>query len=453
VPQHAIDFPPVVTKSRALVADMGIASLIFSFNAPKVLSIRDVRLGLIHRTWQIIVIVAICLISLGEEPWRKKGLGRHFFVVRPKLPSDEQLSSLASRILSVQDDSFFVALNYTSHQEDRCESGTGWCAVAGTSETALTVEASRGMGLSVSTRFEPNEDVFEWCATQVKFFTHDGGFDMSMNDLFSQLAEQQGMAVDEWIAATALKGAEAQLTFDWRCEDSSGLTQGDCDVKVELGQLSSSHGFQASGVTLLQPVSAASGSLGAVRRRSHVTGLTVHMRGEGGIEATMITSVLGVVASAVILLIIGNQILTFLTTSIMSGAYRRSLRCHEHYFDDVHQQIAEIVKQKKDAQPELAGLSDATVHAKLVDDIETLCGFELHGKARKDKVKKVLTALEKTSGSTQMAALELKAEGGATFRLGTFKGATKPKGAAERSIDLERRAFEPKGAEPKEVVV
>merc|ERR1719321_27689 len=144
------------------------------------------------------------------------------------------------------------------------------------------------------------------------------------------------MAVDEWIAATALKGAEAQLTYTWVCEDSSELAQGDCDVKVELGQLSSSHGFQVSGA--LQPVPiTASGSLGAVRRRSHVTGLTVHMRGEGGIEAILMTPIFGIIAQWVILMLIGNHITSLLSNSVFHGSHRRSLRCTEHYHDNIHQ--------------------------------------------------------------------------------------------------------------------
>jgi len=312
-----------------------------------------------------------------------------------------------------------LSLNYTYHQESRCESGVGWCAVDGTSQTILTTEASKQIKISVSTRFEPNEDVFEWSATQTRLFTHDGGFDMSLSDAFWQLASEQGKSVDDWISATASKGAEAQLTYNWLCEDSSELAQGGCEVKVDFGQLSSSHGLQAS--SALQPVaSTASGSMGAVRSRSHVMGLTVHMRGEGGIEATSATSILGIITQVVIFLLIGNQVVTAISQHVFSGGQRRALRYTDHYNDDVHQQIAEIVQAKKEAQPELSGLSDATLHAKLVDDIETLCGFELHDKAARDKVNKVLTALHKTHGSVAMAA-QVLGDDGSALRLAMLK--------------------------------
>jgi hypothetical protein len=409
---------------------MGIGSLIFSFNAPKVLSIQDAKIGLIHRSWQVLVAVAIILLCTQEEPWRKKGTGRHFFFVRPELPSAESLSSLgaSSRLLSVQDNVFFVALNYTYHQESRCDTVAGWCAVDENESTTLTTEASKKIKLSVSSRFEPDEEVFEWSTTQIKLFTHDGGFDMSMNEVFSKLAKDQGMTVDEWIATAARQGTEAQLTYDWRCEDSSELAQSGCEVKVELGQISSSHGFEVTGAS--QPVATknAAGSIETVRRRSHVTGLTVHMRGEGGIEATSTTTVLGIVAQVVIFLLLGNQIVTMLSNSFLQGAPRRKLVCEEQYNDEVHQQIDEIVEQKKDAQPELIGLSDATLHAKLVDDIETLCGFELHGKAKdKEKLNKVLKVLTQTSGSVHKAAKMLGDEGSA-LRLQMIQEANKKAG-------------------------
>eukprot|EP00746_Dinoflagellata_sp_MGD_P163402 gnl/MRDRNA2_/MRDRNA2_91415_c0_seq1.p1 gnl/MRDRNA2_/MRDRNA2_91415_c0~~gnl/MRDRNA2_/MRDRNA2_91415_c0_seq1.p1 ORF type:complete len:411 (-),score=88.66 gnl/MRDRNA2_/MRDRNA2_91415_c0_seq1:69-1301(-) len=409
---------------------MGIITLFFSFNAPKVLSIQDVRLGFIHRTWQLLVAVGIAVLCMQEEPWRKRGMGRHFFTVAPELPSDT-----SPQLLSVQDQSFFVPLNYTYQQESRCESGIGWCATSGTSQTTLTAESSKTIKLSVTARFEPHEDVFEWSATQIKLFTHDKGFDMSMNEIFSQLAQEKGMQVDEWIAATASKGAEAQLTYNWQCEDSSDLAEGDCEVKVELGQISSSHGFQVSSVQ--QPVATqlTQGGIAAVRSRSHVTGLTVHMRGEGGIEATSITTILGIVSQAVIFLLIGNQIVTIIALSVLKGGPRRSLRCTEHYNDEVHQQIAEIVKAKKEAQPELSGLSDATLHAKLVDDIETLCGCELHGNVKKEKVGKVLTALVKTQGSVHLAA-QVLGEDGSALRLAMLKEAAKTKFDKEEATNI-----------------
>lgn len=397
----------MIEFSKSLVVTgMGIGTLILSFNAPKVLSVQDLRLGLINRLWQIIVAVAIVLMCIHEEPWRKVGTGIHFFMVRPEWPSTETISFLneSSHLLSVKDRSFFVPLNYTYHQESTCEDTTGWCAVANSTETMLTIDASKQIKLSVSARFEPDEDVFDWSAMQVKLFSHDGGFDMSVDEVFTRLAKDQEMSVDEWIAATASKGAEAQLTYDWHCEDSSELAQGDCEVKVELGQISSSRGFQVS--SALQPVPTYDwgGLSGAVRRRSHVTGLTVHMRGQGGIEAMAITPILAIIAQVVIFMLLGNRIVTALAIHVFHGSHRRSLRCTEHYYDDVHQQIAEIVRQKKEAQPELNGLSDSTVHAKLVDDIETLCGFELHGKHKKDKVFNVLTALQKTHGNVNVAA-------------------------------------------------
>jgi hypothetical protein len=408
---------------------MGIVTLFFSFNAPKVLSIQDTRLGLIHRAWQVLVAVGIAILCLQEEPWRKRGFGRHFFTIHPELPSDA-----SSQLLSVQDHSFFVPLNYTYHQESRCEGGIGWCVVEGTAQTTLMTDVSKTIKLSASARFEPHEDVFEWSSSQTKLFTHNGGFDMSVNDIFSQLAKEQGMGVDEWIAATASKGTEAQLIYNWACEDSSSLAEGDCEVKVELGQISSSHGFQVSGA--LQPVaSEASGAISAVRSRSHVTGLTVHMRGEGGIEATSITTVLGIAAQAVIFLLIGNQIVTTLALSVFKGGSRRSLRCTEHYNDEVHQHIAEIVKAKKEAQPELSGLSDATLHAKLVDDIETLCGCELHGKVKKDKVDKVLTALSKTQGSVHLAA-QVLGDDGSALRIAMLKEATKTKFPKDEATNI-----------------
>lgn len=257
---------------------------------------------------------------------------------------------------------------------------------------------------------------------------------MSMSEIFSQLAQEQGVSVDEWIANTASKGAEATLTYNWRCEDSSGLAQGDCEVKVELGQISKSHGFQVSGAR--QGVaSASSGSVDAVRSRSHVTGLTIHMRGEGGIEATSIVTIIGIIAQVVIFLFIGNQLISALSSSILSGKSRRSIRCIEHYNDVVHQQIAEIVQQKKNAQPELMGLSDATLHAKAVDDIETLCGFELHGQAKTEKVDKVLTALQKTNGSVHLAAQVLGEDAG-PLRLQMLKEANKTKFAKDSATNV-----------------
>lgn len=420
---HVTDFLPAFTQAFVSIADMGIATLLFSFNAPKVVSIQDVRFGLINRTWQVLVAVGIAVLCMQEEPWRKFGTGRHFFIVSPELKSSGASGLFSiSQLISVQSNSFFVPLNYTYHQESRCASGIGWCAGNGASQTTLTTEASKTMELSVSARFEPDEDVFDWSAMQVKLFSH-GGFKKTMNEIFSELAEENGMAVDEWIAAAASKGAEAQLTYNWHCEDKAELKEGDCEVTVELGQISSSHGYKVSGA--LQPV-ANPDSGSSVRSRSHVTGLTVHMRGEGGIEALSTTTILSIVAQVVIFLLIGNQIMTALSLSVFSGGDRRSLRCMDHYNDEVHQNIAEIVKAKKGAQPELSGLSDATLHAKMVDDIETLCGFELHGKARKDKVDKVLTALQQSDGSVHLAA-QVLGDDGSALRLAMLKEANQTK--------------------------
>jgi predicted small metal-binding protein len=377
---------------------------------------------------QLAVVVIVVLLALHEEPWKTLGEGRHSFVVVPELdgrpPSDQ--------LFSVQSNSFFVALTSTDQLETRCGDNLDeFCSVAGSSNSTDLSEVSKKVKFGVRANFEPFEHVAETSSAVQSLrddgkravFTSDHSFDVDVDELVSRLAKAEGQAPDKWLATVVSEGAEAFLHYHWSCEDRGGLALDGCKTEVELGVLSSSHGFQMKGSA--QPTASKEG--GVAWRRPHLVGLKVHLRGSGGLEGMSIITILNVIMQFVAFTLLITQLVCVLSLTVFDGSTRRTTRITENYIEEVHARIAKIVTMKKADQPALSGLSDTTLHAKLVDDIETLCGFALDGKSKSDKVDNVLDALYRHAGSVHKVALELGEDNIGGIKLSTLAGATTKK--------------------------
>lgn len=292
---------------------------------------------------------------------------------------------------------------------------------------------SRKFRLRVRASFTPPKEVASRSAALDRalaggsspIFTNERAFESEVGDILAQLAAASSLSEDDWVSQGADRGAEALLTYHWRCVDSSALSLEGCDVHAKLSTLSTSYGsfFQASGA--LSPVGdtdSAMQNTATTRRRSFLKGLVVHMHGEGGLEIVSAVSVLNIVAQVMAMLLIGSHIAACMGLTCFKGHQRRMRAATESYSEEVHAKLSQIVSMKKAEQPSLAKIRDAHLHAKLLDDVEVLCGFAVDHRTKSDKVSRVLEALAKHAGSVPKAAKELGEDG--QIRLSLLEGAS-----------------------------
>lgn len=412
--------------------------LLFTFSAQKLLSIQDVKLGGLHRIIQIAALVVVFFLSFQEKPWKRVGRGAHYFSVSSHLSQADPFVTEGApwsieEVVHVRrsSDSFFVPLGFRDELQTVGSCSGGWCPNADSTKIVNLLDKTERIQLHVAARFKPSREAADRSDAigmmerdgMSGVFSNDESFTTSIQDLVSNLAKDQGISQEDFVKLAMEKGMEAIVVYHWKCADSSSLEQDGCDVTLERKALGAS-----SPVTNPMPV-VVRPAADSTRHLYSFFGVVVHLRGEGGILADTWVPVLNLLTQCVVLLIIGNFLVSCLAFRLCPGADRRRSKVSDIYVEKFHAKIAEIVEVKKAAFPAIAGLSNSLVHDKLADEIEALCGFALDGR-HPDKVMTVLDAVLKASGSIHDASKELGpefgAEKGGRIRLKLLKGATTP---------------------------
>jgi hypothetical protein len=149
---------------------------------------------------------------------------------------------------------------------------------------------------------------------------------------------------------------------------------------------------------------------GEMLRRSVVLyGMNIHFRGEGHTTVYAAYPILMMICQLVVLVLVAG----FGCFSCLFPGGHPNETAFEPYPDSLHADIHKVVRLKKEANPELQGLTNHRLHQRVKEDVEVMCGVGLNDAGHQQQVRQCVKALLKNNGSVIDAAKDLGADNAA----------------------------------------
>lgn len=213
------------------------------------------------------------------------------------------------------------------------------------------------------------------------------------NSVLDQLKNKPGNVLSS--------GVELEHTFHWQCDDLESYDDRyGCNVWTD--QTVTRHEFSISRSTI--PV--ARGAGGEMLRRSVILyGMNIHFRGEGHTTVYLAHPILMMICQLFALVLLSG-LMCF--CCLFNGGHPNE-SAFEPYSDSVHKALWKVVTLKKEANPELQGLTNHRLHQGVKEDVEVLAGAPIfNDSGSQETVGKCLDALMRNNGSKAEAAKELQ---------------------------------------------
>lgn len=227
-----------------------------------------------------------------------------------------------------------------------------------------------------------------------------------VNTLLENLAElEKGDGdAEAWVSRKMSEGLEIEHSFHWQCNDIKLEDRYGCNVWTDQSVIRD--GFKVSRVSV--PTSRGSLERGEkLRRRVTFTGMMVHFSGQGGVDDVTGHAVMNMIAQLVTMILLAGMVISFLTFGVLGGSGRRCARAFDAYPEALHAELHKVVRMKKQACPELEGLTDDRLHQRIQEDVQILCGLDFNDQNHGKQIQHAVETLKKHQGSMAESAKEM----------------------------------------------